>query len=113
MKFGALPYAKDAKTLEQIPDPEVDVEADALLAVEAEQVRREVGALPEPQRQIVEMNFGLNGYGRALSMREIAVVVGVSKSEVARCKDEGLQLLRQRYGLDDVRADAVGDSGRR
>jgi DNA-directed RNA polymerase specialized sigma24 family protein len=100
MFFGALPYADEA-ILEQIPDPEVDVEAEALLAVEAEQVRREVKALPEPQRQIVEMNFGLNGFGRALSVREIAVVVGMSKSSVARRKDEGLELLRRSYGITE------------
>lgn len=100
MLFGALPYAKESD-LNQIPDPDVDVEAEAILAVEAEQVRTEVEALPEPQRQIVEMNFGLNGYGRALTVREIAPILGMSKSSVARRKDEGLEMLRQSYGLTE------------
>ena len=92
------------EALVDVPDPRVDVAAEALARVTAIEVRRHLTALPHPEQEAVAWSFGLNGHGgRELSSREIGELLGVSKPTAWRLCQRGLALLRVAYGLGDER----------
>lgn len=74
-------------------EPDIDV-ADLLLAMEG---------LTERQRFVVECRFGLRAgsEGRALTLREIAGLLGISFQSVAEHERAGLRQLRAALGGDN------------
>lgn len=75
--------------------PEVDGEARA----DAERLARLVETLPDRQRQIVAMRFGLGTLDGPQSWSEIARVVGVCRQRVDQLEQKGMRMLRQSLGL--------------
>jgi DNA-directed RNA polymerase specialized sigma24 family protein len=69
----------------EIIDPNVNVEGEVLDRLEANELRREVAALPSPEREAVVWSFGLNGVGE-LSLREIGTRLGCSKPTAWRIR---------------------------
>lgn len=78
----------------EIIDPNVNVEREVLDRLEAEELRRQVVALPSPEREAVIWSFGLNGVSE-LSLREIGGRLGCSKPTAWRIRERGLEKLRR------------------
>lgn len=99
MHYGELPYLPTGRTLEEVADPRVDVEREVRRRIAAEELHRQLRRLPDEERRVVEMSYGLNGYGRPLSTREIGEVLGVSNATAWRICQRGLKRLRAFYGV--------------
>jgi DNA-directed RNA polymerase specialized sigma24 family protein len=80
----------------EIIDPNVNVEAEVLDRLEAEELRRGVASLPSPEREAVVWSFGLNGVGE-LSLREIGDRLECSKPTAWRIRERGLEKLREAW----------------
>ena len=81
--------------LKELPDPDVDVHHTAVTNIEAARVRRLVRTLPALERRVVVARFGLAG--PALSCRETAVRLGLSRTGVSRIERRALNRLRGMY----------------
>jgi RNA polymerase sigma factor (sigma-70 family) len=78
---------------ERLPAADVDVEAMAVEAAWAAEVRRAVEALPRHLRSVIERRFYENA-----SLSEVATAEGLTKEGVRRRQDRALALLRERLG---------------
>jgi DNA-directed RNA polymerase sigma subunit (sigma70/sigma32) len=82
----------------QFPDPDVDVEDDALMRVEAARLWRLVAGLPMAQRRVIVSRYGLGCAPETVS--EIAARVGLPRTRVWRMEQEALEDLRAAYGVE-------------
>jgi RNA polymerase primary sigma factor len=82
---------------EPAPDQEVE------LALEQEAVRAVVSQLPEPQREVIQMRFGLNGDREPVSIREAARRLEMRPSEVRRVEQGALEELALRREMAALR----------
>jgi RNA polymerase primary sigma factor len=82
---------------EPAPDEEVE------LALEQEAVRDVVRQLPEPQREVIQMRFGLNGDRDPVSIREAARRLEMRPSELRRVEQRALEELALRRELAALR----------
>ena len=82
---------------EPAPDEEVE------LALEQEAVRDVVRQLPEPQREVIQMRFGLNGDRDPVSIREAARRLEMRPSELRRVEQRALEELALRRELVALR----------
>ena len=57
-------------------------------------VKRLVDALPERERQIIELRFGLRG-GRELTQKEVADLLGISQSYISRLEKRIIDRLKE------------------
>ena len=57
-------------------------------------VKRLVNALPERERQIIELRFGLRG-GRELTQKEVADLLGISQSYISRLEKKIIERLKE------------------
>ena len=57
-------------------------------------LRKAVKELPEREREIVQMRFGLNGY-KELTQKEVAQKMGISQSYISRLKKRIMQRLKK------------------
>ena len=57
-------------------------------------LRQAVKELPERERQIVQMRFGLNGY-KELTQKEVAQKMGISQSYISRLEKRIMQRLKK------------------
>lgn len=65
--------------------------------IKSEQLRRYVGEVLSPrERTIIELRYGLNG-GKALTQREVAQKLGISRSYVSRIEKKSLAALNKRF----------------
>ena len=92
--FGSLLPAEDAS-----PDEEVAV------SLEQEAVRRAVSQLPERQRQVVRMRFGIDG-DDPKRLSETGRVLGISPERVRQIENDALRRLAEVRELQGVRAAA-------
>jgi len=74
---------------EALPDPDVDVEADALRNLEHEALRAAVARLPARERQLIEGRF----WG-GLTLLECGKRLGVGESRAHQIEGEALERLR-------------------
>jgi RNA polymerase sporulation-specific sigma factor len=98
----AAPHAELtlAQLLEQLPDPDTDVEASVVASMEAERLRRAVRALPVLERKVIVARYGL--LGETLSCRQLAHRLGLSRSNVSAIEQRALERLRSVYGLPEA-----------
>jgi RNA polymerase primary sigma factor len=82
---------------EPAPDEEVE------LALEQETVRAVVRELPERQREVIEMRFGLDGDRDPVSIREAARRLEMQPSELRRVEQRALEELALRRELAALR----------
>jgi RNA polymerase sigma factor (sigma-70 family) len=80
--------------LEDVPDPDVDVEGEVVARDEARHLYRALARMPERERQVLIWHYGLNGVGE-LSHRQIAERLGVSRVTAWRLERAGLERMRQ------------------
>ena len=65
--------------------------------IKSEQLRRYVSEVLSPrERTIIELRYGLNG-GKALTQREVAQKLGISRSYVSRIEKKSLAALNRRF----------------
>lgn len=65
--------------------------------IKSEQLRRYVSEVLTPrERTIIELRYGLNG-GKALTQREVAQRLGISRSYVSRIEKKSLAALNKRF----------------
>ena len=57
-------------------------------------VKRLVDALPEREKQIIELRFGLRG-GRELTQKEVADLLGISQSYISRLEKKIIERLKE------------------
>ena len=57
-------------------------------------LRQAVSQLPEREREIVYMRFGLNGY-KELTQKEVAEILGISQSYISRLEKRIMLRLRK------------------
>lgn len=63
-------------------------------SAERQMLRRAVGELPEREREIMEMRFGLRN-GRELTQKETADIIGISQSYISRLEKKIIRKLRE------------------
>jgi RNA polymerase primary sigma factor len=74
---------------QSIPRPE-DEAADSMLG---QQIRQVIGTLPERERRVIELRFGLdNGTGRTLE--EVSTEMGITRERVRQIELKALKILR-------------------
>jgi RNA polymerase primary sigma factor len=81
------------------PTPEEEVE----LALAQETVRAVVQELPQPQREVIQMRFGLNGDRDPVSIREAARRLEMRPSELRRLEQRALEQLAMRREIAALR----------
>jgi RNA polymerase primary sigma factor len=81
------------------PAPEEEVE----LALAQETVREVVRSLPEREREVIQMRFGLDGDREPVSIREAAERLDLRPNEVRRIEQRGLEELALRRELAALR----------
>jgi RNA polymerase primary sigma factor len=68
-----------------------------------ELVHRAVSELPEPEREIVCLRYGLTGEGRPQSVEQVVRRLGVSRAEVRQIENCALERLASRREMEAVR----------
>jgi RNA polymerase primary sigma factor len=84
------------------PAPEEEVQ----VALEQETVREVVRSLPDREREVIQLRFGLNGDREPVSIREAAERLDLRPTEVRRIEQRGLEELALRRELVALRAAA-------
>ena len=90
----------DTSLMDMIRDDEMVLpDASAEANDELENLQSMIGDLPEMERRVLCMYFGV-GYGEAFNLQEIGKVVGLSKERVRQIKEKALARMRdQAEGL--------------
>jgi RNA polymerase primary sigma factor len=81
------------------PSPEEEVEVD----LREQAVRAVVDALPEPEREVVRLRYGLNGGQSPVSMAEIGRRLDLRPTDVARLERKALAELSERREIAALR----------
>jgi RNA polymerase primary sigma factor len=85
----------DTSLLDMIRDDTVTLpDADAEAADEMQGLESMIGSLPETERRVLCMYFGI-GFGEAFNLQEIGKIVGLSKERVRQIKEKALARLRE------------------
>jgi len=86
----------DAALGDVLPSDGAPVEEEVEVTLREETVRTVVRQLPDPEREVIQMRFGLNGDREPVSVRETARRLGVRPSDVQRIERHGLEELALR-----------------
>lgn len=87
----------NALTLIDVMSTEDNILDNLDFKIKAEQLRCYVGEVLSPrERTIIELRYGLNG-GKALTQREVAQKLGISRSYVSRIEKKSLAALNRRF----------------
>jgi len=81
------------------PPPDVEVE----VALRDETVREVVATLPERERDVIQLRFGLNGERDPVSVREAARRLEIRPADVQRLERRALEELALRREMDALR----------
>jgi RNA polymerase primary sigma factor len=80
------------------PDPEQEVD----IRLEQQVVREALDQLPNQEREVLKLRFGLNGSSEPMTLDQVVAHLGISRNRVRRLEAEGLSrlsLLREVQGL--------------
>jgi RNA polymerase primary sigma factor len=86
-----------------LPGEEPPPEEEVQLAFAQETVRQVVGSLPDPEREVIQLRFGLDGDVQPVSIREAAERLDMRPGEVRRLERRGLEELAVRRELAALR----------
>jgi RNA polymerase primary sigma factor len=90
--LGEFFVAEDAE-----PDRELET------SVRGEFVRRAVAELPDPERTVVALRYGLTSDQQPHSVEQVVRTLGLSRVEVRQLEHEALERLAGRRELEDLR----------
>jgi RNA polymerase primary sigma factor len=93
----------DAGLGDLLPGDGAPVEEEVEVTLRDETVRAVVRQLPEQEREVIQMRFGLNGDREPVSVRETARRLGVRPSDVQRIERHGLEELALRREVAALR----------
>jgi RNA polymerase primary sigma factor len=68
-----------------------------------ELVRRSVEELPDPQRDVIKLRYGLNGSREPLPLQRVARELDMAPKDVRRFEEQGLRALSLSRELDGLR----------
>jgi len=80
-------------------DPDQEMEA----LVRGESIRQAVAALPDREREVVRLRYGLTGDQRPHSVEQVVRTLGLSRVEVRRIESAALEHLAHRRELEALR----------
>lgn len=72
----------DTTLADMIPDPNINIEEDAIIKAEFENVISSFHILTPKQRKVIEYRFGLNDSNTCFSFEEIALKMNVSRNAI-------------------------------
>jgi RNA polymerase primary sigma factor len=78
---------------EMMPDEGPDPEEEVDIALESAVVRRALERLPQQEREVVELRFGLDGVTEPHTLDQVVERLGISRNRVRRLEAEGLARL--------------------
>ena len=87
-----------------------DMGEEVILSLRRDAIRRAVGELPKPEREVVELRFGLNGDPEPQTQAAVARRLGLTQSEVRRIEQRALAdlaRLRELEALAETLSDAA------
>jgi RNA polymerase primary sigma factor len=93
----------DAGLGDLLPAEGAPVEEEVEVTLRDELVRAVVRQLPDPEREVIQLRFGLNGDREPVSVRETARRLGVRPSDVQRIERHGLEELALRREVAALR----------
>jgi RNA polymerase primary sigma factor len=96
----------DSELGELLPGREPPPDEEVELALDQEAVREVVRSLPERQRTVIQMRFGLDGDRDPVSIREAARQLEMRPSELRRIEQSALEELSLRREMAALRAAA-------
>ncbi len=98
------PIGEDETGLgELLPGEGVEPVEELHVSLREETLRRAVAALPELERQVVELRFGIDGEGRPLTLDEVARRLGVKRDRVVELETDALERLAVERELQALR----------
>jgi RNA polymerase primary sigma factor len=93
----------DTELGDLLPGREAPPDEEVELALEQEAVRAVVSQLPDPQREVIQLRFGLNGDRDPVSIREAARRLDMRPAELRRVEQSALEELALRRELEALR----------
>ena len=81
------------------PDPEQEVD----IALEQRVVQEALEHLPEEEREVLRLRFGLNGSAEPMTLEQVVSHMGISRNRVRRLEAEGLARLSVRREIQGLR----------
>ena len=88
----------EMSSVEMTPDEEVTVSLDM------EVLRRAVAQLPERERDVVKLRYGLNGDIEPASLEEIGRRLGITRERVRQIEADALERLAVQREIEALRA---------
>jgi RNA polymerase primary sigma factor len=82
-----------------LPDREPAVDEEVEMTLREDAVRRVIGTLPDSERKVIQLRFGLNGDRDPVSIRETARRLEIRPSDVQRLERHALEELALRREL--------------
>jgi RNA polymerase primary sigma factor len=95
--------AGEASLGDLVPGEEAPIEETVHVAMTVDLVRRSVDELPEPQRHVIKLRYGLNGNKDPLPLQRVARELDMAPKDVRRFEEQGLRALSLRRELDGLR----------
>jgi RNA polymerase primary sigma factor len=86
-----------------MPGDEPPIEETVHVTMRQDIVRRTVDQLPEPQRHVIKLRYGLNGNAEPLPLQRVARELDMAPKDVRRFEEQGLQQLSLARELDALR----------
>ncbi len=87
----------NALTLIDILADEVDIPEQTAIKINSEKAAQYLQDLPDREREIIVMRFGLDG-SDALTQKQIASMLGISRSYVSRIEKRAVEMLAEMFG---------------
>jgi RNA polymerase primary sigma factor len=86
-----------------LPSDEMPPEEEVHISLREEALRRAVDRLPEPEREVVQLRYGIDGAGEPTPLRETAERVGMTPAEVRRVESSALERLSMEREIEALR----------
>jgi RNA polymerase primary sigma factor len=86
-----------------VPGQEPGIEETVHVTMTEDLVRRTVEQLPEPQRHVIKLRYGLNGGRDPLPLQRVARELDMAPKDVRRFEEQGLRALSLSRELDALR----------
>jgi RNA polymerase primary sigma factor len=83
---------------------EAGPEEEVTVSLDMEVLRRAVSQLPERERDVVKLRYGLNGDIEPASLEEIGRRLGITRERVRQIESEALERLAVQREIEALRA---------
>jgi len=99
------PVGEDGETAlgELLESEESSPEEEVEVSLREETLRRTVEELPEPERHVIKLRYGINGTADPKPLRETGRRLGISAERVRQLESKALQRLATRREIDALR----------